>query len=590
MIWDDGKYNLLLYTIISMIGRILPIILSYSQKYFINSVERKSIMIIVFFSLICYVFIKFLSSIYQYIDSYFAHVFILRNNFIFNKKLTMKLYKEQQSHFYEVEFNDKLKQIELGYTRIPFQFFSVNGILMLLIVFFFIQMPIIIKNSFYLLIPVVSAGIFSLFVSKTNAKKQYRIEIEITRDQRKSDYFRNIFVDKSSAKELRVFGLRDFFVSIWTTVYHELNQKREKLNIKLKKIQILDSSIVYILKNTSLLFLFYKLFKKECDFGSFVFLFNIVTLAIDLVRELVQEIFGGIYGNYLMIENFINYIELEEKEMNNSVLKDGQSSTIYLLKHEDNIVFREIELKNVSFKYPNNSRYAVKNISLCIKKGEIVSILGYNGSGKSTLSKLICGLLAPCSGKILMNDREINSMDREIISEFFGIAYQDFTRYLLTVRDNIGFGYIEKYNDININRALSYIDDNHLRVKLPRGLDTVLGKQFYSNGLDFSGGEWQKVALARLYMGDHEILILDEPTASIDPLSEMNMLAHFKKILNNRTAVLISHRIGFARLADRIVVLDNGSVFESGTHDELLSRNGLYCKMFQIQKNLYEGD
>lgn len=285
---------------------------------------------------------------------------------------------------------------------------------------------------------------------------------------------------------------------------------------------------------------------------------------------MLQSSFGDIYTNYLNIENYINYVAKTKSESVTPLLRE-------------NMEFEKLEMNNVSYKYPSGQDHAVKNISFGIKKGEIVSILGYNGSGKTTLVKLITGVLSPTQGDIYLNRKNIQDIPKESVSALYGIAYQEFTRYLLTVRDNVGFGFIEKDSEENIKKALREAD-----MKLPVTLDTKIGKELYSDGIDLSGGQWQKIDLARAYMGGHCVLVLDEPTASVDPFKEIEMLSHFRTILQGRTAILISHRIGFARLCDRIVMMDKGEIVESGTHDELLNKNGFYSELFNAQKELYQ--
>jgi ABC-type multidrug transport system, ATPase and permease components len=573
IICKKEKGIFLLYIGIALFGNIIPTIVSYSQKLFVSSLENASPFYLVVIYVSVYIIIKFIKSIYQYIDSFFAHKFIFKSNFIFNKFLTETLYKEPQENFYNSSFNDQINRVLKGYNIIPYQIFSVNEIIILLLVVLFIQLPLIVKFSPFLLLIIALDSIFSLIIAKTFSKEEYELEQKLTREQRKANYYGDTLSSKANAKEMRIFGAQNFFYTEWLTCYKHLNRTRNLLNIKKQKYQIFNYLCSFFINSTLLVFLFYQLFNKQIDFGTFIFIYNIVPATSDQIKMLIQSSLEDNYTNYLNIQNYIDYVKIVPKEVS------------YALPQE--IDFHSIEVKNVSYIYPTGTQFAVRDVSLCVNKGEIVSILGYNGSGKTTLSKLITGILSPKEGEILLNGKNIINLSKEEVSSFMGIAYQDFTRYLLSVKDNIGFGYVEKYTDDNVKNAFQAANCYTLNTKLTDALDTKLGKSFYTEGIDLSGGEWQKLALARSYMGNHCVLILDEPTASIDPIKEIEMLSHFRKILEGRTAILISHRIGFARLADRIVMMDDGMIIESGTHEELLDSNGFYSKLFHSQKELY---
>ena len=251
--------------------------------------------------------------------------------------------------------------------------------------------------------------------------------------------------------------------------------------------------------------------------------------------------------------------------------------------------FDEIIVDHVSYTYSNADRPAVRDISLKIKKGEIISILGYNGSGKTTLSKVINGLLHDYEGRVLFHDKDIRDMDAERYYQYFGNVYQDFAKYKMSFGENISVGDVEHLEDAaRIAEVMHIVNLDDVMEGFANGTDTKLGKDLYADGADLSGGQWQRIAIARACMGSKEILIFDEPTAAIDPWEEENLLQNLRSILNGRTAVLLSHRIGFARLADRIYMMQEGQIVEQGSHEELLRMNGLYSQFFFAQQKLYQ--
>jgi ATP-binding cassette subfamily B protein len=317
--------------------------------------------------------------------------------------------------------------------------------------------------------------------------------------------------------------------------------------------------------------------------GDFTFLTRMMWMLVWRITDIVDIFSREIAENYKYVEKYENFTG----NMNKNQFRELSDYTLDVFNLSEG-GFDGLSFENVTYSYPNQEGNAVENINFKIKKGEVVSLLGYNGSGKSTLSKLMCGVLRNYDGTIKLNGKDIKDFPDESLYRYFGIGFQDFTRYSLSLKENIGFGMIEKmFDDDEINKAVDKGNLYEIIEKLPDGTDTIIGKEFDSSGQDLSGGQWQRVILSRAYMGEPEVLILDEPTASIDPLEEMRMLMHFKDIVKDKTALLISHRIGFARLSDRICVMDNGMIVEDGTHDELLERRGYYYELFTSQQELY---
>jgi ATP-binding cassette subfamily B protein len=245
------------------------------------------------------------------------------------------------------------------------------------------------------------------------------------------------------------------------------------------------------------------------------------------------------------------------------------------------------EFRNVCFSYPGSSRLILNNINFRIEAGERIALVGENGQGKTTLVKLLARLYDPTSGVILLDgvdlrDYDVDDLDREI-----GVIFQDFMRYDLPARENIGVGRIDQvYDDVPLLEAARKSGAYEVLAKLPGGLDQILGRRF-EGGVDLSGGEWQKFALARAYLRDSQVLILDEPTSSLDAAAEYEVFERFAELTRERTALFISHRLSTVRMADRIVVIDGGNVGEQGTHQQLIDRGGQYARLFEMQASSY---
>ena len=237
----------------------------------------------------------------------------------------------------------------------------------------------------------------------------------------------------------------------------------------------------------------------------------------------------------------------------------------------------------MGFIYPGAERWAVRHLSFALKAGEVVALVGENGAGKTTLVKLLTRLYDPDEGRILLDGRDLRDYDLEKLRGSMGVIFQDFVRYNFTAGENIAVGRIEaRFDQARIERAAGRSQANEVIERLPGGYDQRIGKRF-KNGVELSGGEWQKIAIARAYMREAEVLILDEPTAALDARAEFEVFQRFKELSKGKTAVLISHRFSSVRMADRIFVLADGKVAAAGTHEELVAQPGLYSELFELQ-------
>jgi ATP-binding cassette subfamily B protein len=243
--------------------------------------------------------------------------------------------------------------------------------------------------------------------------------------------------------------------------------------------------------------------------------------------------------------------------------------------------------EEVSFTYPDATRPAVDRVSLEIDRGEVVALVGENGSGKTTLAKMLAGLYRPESGRILWDDTDLADVDADELRRSIAVIFQDFEKYLLPARENVGLGRRERIDEVEaIIEAAERADADQFLATLPEGYETMLGREF-SGGFDLSIGQWQRVALARAFFRDAPFVILDEPTAALDARAESRLFERMRELLEGRSVVLISHRFSSVRSADRIYVLHEGRVVEEGPHEELMERGGLYAELFTLQARAY---
>jgi len=301
--------------------------------------------------------------------------------------------------------------------------------------------------------------------------------------------------------------------------------------------------------------------------------FSALITSIGTTLDNADALYGSLQNlrwHYRMVKHYYKFMGLRE---------------ISAFEGTPNLNCPRIEFDNVWFSYPGTDVPILKGIRFTVDPGKHVAIVGENGAGKSTIIKLLCRLYKPDSGRILVNGYDIQTLDPQVLHKVFAVVFQDYCKYSFTLRENVAFGDISKIKDDSaLKKALKMglVDD-------VKDLDIRLGK-LEEDGVDLSGGQWQRIAIARACLPESEFVILDEPTASLDPIAESKMYVSFFKVLKNRGSIIISHRLAIARMADKIIVLSNGIVSESGSHTELMNANGLYAEMYRAQSSWYVSD
>ncbi|MDR0404877.1 MAG: ATP-binding cassette domain-containing protein [Oscillospiraceae bacterium] len=276
--------------------------------------------------------------------------------------------------------------------------------------------------------------------------------------------------------------------------------------------------------------------------------------------------------NFELIRNFLRFLIIPSDNRPN--LK---------INKRDNIV-----IENANFRYPNANKDALKNINLTIKPGETIAIVGENGAGKTTLVKLLTGLYKPTNGSVKIGKTDVNTTSYRSLFEKVSGVFQKYQRYALTLKENVQISDLK--NECNENKVEETLEQNSINVKnkdiFPNGLDTMLSREF--DGIDLSGGQWQRIAIARGLYRDSDIIVLDEPTAAIDPIEESAIYKKFMKISEDKTAIIVTHRMGSAKIAERIIVMKDGEITEMGDHDKLLNDDGVYAEMYNAQSGWYK--
>jgi ABC-type multidrug transport system fused ATPase/permease subunit len=561
---------------------------SYSSKLLLNSIIiAQSTKVfnfnVVFPSLLFFLAITLGGNYYNF-ENMVISIYTRKSRKFFSKLFLYKSYKTKQDNFYESNFYDDYEFVKNNIGTTTDITVSIFNKLTISVFSVALSMLAIVSFDFYILICILVLTTSLTFLNKYLVKKKVELNKKYINDERKAAYFKKLLSERKHSRELRLFRLREELLQRWEESYKKYAVAKFKFDIQATLLGSAINLLQIVMEKGIAIYFLYLVYLGKINAGDSVFLIGVMGALSRGIANIVNIISSEINEKYKYAEKYDIFTDaLESKELSSTEASVGKISELKCG------AFEELKLKDICYKYPNGTEAVLKNINFTLKKGEIVSILGYNGSGKTTMSKILCGLLEDYKGEVTINGINIASFDKEELYKYFGVAFQEFSKYSISLKENVAIGMIEKLKDEKeISKAIQKGNLGSFINKLPQGEATILGKEYDEKGQDLSGGQWQRIILSRAYMGDPEVLLLDEPTASIDPIEEMRMLNHFKDIIKGKTALMISHRIGFARLSHRICVMENGEIIEDGSHDELMKLRGKYYELFTSQKELYE--
>ena len=560
LVW---KENLLLSFIDIFHGMSFAIIVIMTQKFFdviasfLNgNLDKSDLIILSVLLIVC----QILTQILNGFVNFYADVVKEKGYGKICHIIQRKLINIAPIEFEKNAFLDDINKADQGAIQACDMVDTINSIFTFYVPYFTVIAIYMYKLNFVLVLAIVFVFVPVFISNFVRLHFGDVIENEIAPIRRESEAYEKVLITLDFYKENRVLGAANTFIKLYKDGVDKLNGITWKKRKKEAIINIGLSMLSFIAYGAVLVMLVYLCMKGDITIGSFAAVFASIDVMFYLMDEIFQDSLGRVAKNMGLINNFLNLMNHSEVDC----------ESIDVQKND-------ICLKNIYFKYPESEKVALNNLSMYIKENETVAIVGENGAGKSTLARIILGIYTPNRGEIEIGGIKIDEKHKAF--RYISSVFQKFNRYKLDVCENVilsDFNEEKKYSE-----SLKLVDD-----KLNIETGVILSRDF--DGIDLSGGQWQKLAIARGVHKKAKILVLDEPTAAIDPIQESEMYNRFIKISENKTSIIITHRLGIARAADRIFVLKEGEIVESGTHQDLLAQKGEYYLMWTSQADWYQ--
>ena len=426
------------------------------------------------------------------------------------------------------------------------------------------------------LVVILLATSVPAFIAETRFSEQgFRLLTRRAPETRQINYLARLLTEDSAAKEIKLFNLGEKLLARYVTLFAKFFEEDKSLAVRRAAVGFSLGLIATMGFYGSYAWIVWRTVQGIISLGDMTLYLTIFRQGQSTFQSILSAV-GNIYENNLFMANYFEFLDIKP-----------QMSVAAPVKKLPVSMARGIEFRRVGFRYPDSEEWVLRDVDLSIRPGEKIALVGHNGAGKTTLIKLLSRLYDPTEGVILFDGIDIRDLDPLELRQRIGVIFQDFVRYHLPASENIGFGQIEASDQMDQIIASARKSGAHTMIEnLPEGYQTMLGRWFHG-GHELSLGQWQRIALARAFMRDAEILVLDEPTASLDAQTEYEIFRHFQELTEGKMAILISHRFSTVRMADRIVVIEGGRIAEIGSHQELLRREGVYAQLFAMQAEGY---
>ena len=570
--FDKGfLINLIVY---SVMVSVIPFLSTILSKVLIDDLLAHSQFSRIIAVLLGFLLIGLLTQgISPYIRSvYEPKLMYIREKFL--QMLNLKTMQIDYTYIESPEIGDRLKLAmravadnQVGIESILNKVFSGAGIIITILLYGYI----IARSRFFLvlLLVVISAIVFFI----TNKTKEFELKnsTEYVNKEREKNYFYDVMSDFSYGKDIRAYKIQDYLISKYDDICKKLINVKKRINI----VYMFGDASINLLKTVGII-ISYGVFiidfsKTKISAGDF-FLYTNSAIIFSTMLVQLYEIVSDIMMQSHYIDDYRQYMELEEYESDSGEQIDS---------------IRSIEFINVSFKYPNSDKMILKNVSFKITGSEKIALVGLNGAGKTTLVKLICGFYKPTSGKILINDIEVEKISKHSYIKCISALFQDYNLFSFSINENIS-GMDSEESKQKTKEVVEELGIYDWIKKLPKELDTTIFRIIDEEGVNLSGGQSQKVALARTMYKRANVILLDEPTAALDAIAEEQLYKEFNELVKDRMVIFISHRLSSTRFCDRIISIEDGGISEIGSHECLMEQKGRYYQLFKLQAEKYD--
>ena len=562
--------------ILNILQSIIPLASLFIYQELINAVLKKGSNI--FSVLIVYILMQMMLSILSQLNSYISEKFNMNLSYNLNLKLLKKTSSLNLIDFEQADTYNLIENIVQDSTYKPFQLFNaiigvITGFLSLLTSIIYVSTWNVAVSTFLLIIPVISLVIFMRV-----GQLEFLIQWERANSEREVWYINYLLTHDFSFKEIKLNGISQYFIDKYGTL--KRNFMNQDLNISKKKVLFRGSLDILLnfINGIAIFMMIQSIRSGKLLVGNFVSLIQAITRVNTYSQSMIQNTYI-IYNTSLFMEQLFKFFDME---VSNISIQNSRISRIE--KRID-----KIKVNNLSFIYPGSVKKTLEDINVEFNKGELVAIVGKNGSGKSTLVKLLSGLYQPSEGQIYYNNESSDVLYLSYYHNNVSVLFQDFVKFELSVRENIGLSDVNSISDSKIKKHIDNLKLNFLTAENNFNLNQRLGTWF-NDSRQISGGQWQKVALARTFFKNASIYILDEPSSALDPVSEKEIFDEFVTRSRDKIALFVSHNLMAASRADRIIVMQDGRIIDEGKHDDLISKSKYYRELYYSEKYEEESD
>jgi ATP-binding cassette subfamily B protein len=503
------------------------------------------------------------------------HVLHSRLNIAINTRIIRKALELDLSHFENAEYYDKLQNARREADWRGLQIVNGGFYLIQNVVTLISFAALMVRFSPWLAILLFAATLPAFIAQSQFAELSFRVLSWRAPESRKLNYLEYLLTNSDSVKEVKLFGLGQPLLERYITMFWKFLREDQSIAQRRSMASFGWGLLATVSYYGAYAWIVWRTVARTITLGDMTLYLSIFRMSQSTFENIFYGL-SGLYENGLFMSDRFAFLELQpQMELSKNPFPVPA------------VIKRGIEFRDVSFRYPGQEEYALRGVNLTIRPGEKIALVGPNGAGKTTLIKLLTRLYDPTEGQILLDGLDLREYNLADLRQRIGVIFQDFVHYHMTARENVGFGQVEALEDQpRIEGAAKKSGADQLISDLPDKYETMLGRWFYQ-GRELSGGEWQKIALARGFMRDCDVIVLDEPTAALDAENEFKVFQQFRQLTAGKIAVLISHRFSTVRMADRIFVIEHGEISEAGTHDELLAEGGTYARLFTLQAESY---